>query len=167
MTLDGPFTIISQPNLRKRDDVINALMRPLFVKMRGVLFQDAPKRPFAKQNQLRERLGFHRSYPALRKGVQIGRSGGKLDSFDACGIYDGLERSAIFVIAVMNEILPGLEKAPRVHRFMASNLLHPRGIRVRRHPCNMYSTRANMEEKQHVVGFAPRVCDAKREWYRV
>jgi len=74
MALDGPRTTIGRRARGKRDDIADALVRTLCVKMAGVLAERMPKRPFTKQNQLREHLGFDRFHPSLGKRIQIGRS---------------------------------------------------------------------------------------------
>jgi len=74
MTLDGPLPIMDREACGKRDDIADSLVRTLFVKMAGVLAERMPKRPFTKQHQLREHLGFDRSHPALGKRIPLNLS---------------------------------------------------------------------------------------------
>jgi len=68
---------------------------------------------FPKENHLREAFLLDRSHPALRVGVQIRWS--RWHALTPGCVDDLLKGGALFPIAVVDQVLPGRQKPPRLH----------------------------------------------------
>src|SRR5262249_982918 len=103
------------------------------------------------QDEPRQALLLDRSHPALGVGVQVRRPGWERHALDPGCVDDLLKGGAIFPIAVMDEVLPGRQAAPLLHRHVACHLDHPPPIRMRRDAGYVDFPAAKVDEKQHVI----------------
>src|SRR5262249_59631578 len=55
----------------------------------------------------------------------------------------------------MDEVLPGSEEAPLLHRDIARHLDHPCFVRMRGYPSHMHLPTAQVDEKQHGICYEP------------
>src|SRR6266481_5873867 len=70
-------------------------------------------------------------------------------------VDDLLEGGAVLPVPIMDEVLPGREEAPLLHRHVACDLYHPLLVGVWRHPCHMHLPALQMDEKEDVIGHQP------------
>jgi len=76
----------------------------------AALGQCMAERRFPKEDHPREALLLDRAHPALRIGIQVGRSGWQDHTLDTSIIDEVLKRGAEFGVAVMDEILAGCQE---------------------------------------------------------
>src|SRR6266851_98860 len=126
--------------------------------MLHILLERMPEGTFSKQDEPRERFLLHGAYPALGVGVQIRRPRRQGHPLDSGGVDHLLKDWAVLPISVMDEVLPGSQEAPFVHRDVPRHLHHPRLIGMRCHARDMDLTAAQMDEKEHVIGHQPTPC---------
>ena len=113
MALDGPLPIMGRLARGKRDDIADALVRTLFVKMCWCIGLSACRRArspnrisFENTSDLTDRT--HRS----AKAFKLGDRGWQGHALDASGIDNILKSRTIFAVSIMDEVLAGLQKAP-------------------------------------------------------
>jgi len=97
-------------------------MIPLVMIMLDILRQRMAERRFPKEDHPREALLLDRAHPALRIGMQVGRSGWQDHTLDTGIIDEVLKRGAAFGVAVMDEILAGCQATLLLHRDVAGHL---------------------------------------------
>jgi hypothetical protein len=90
---------------REEQDIALALMIPLVMIMLDILRQRMAERRFPKEAHPREALLLDCAHPALRIGIQVGRSGRQDPTLDPGIIDEMLQCGAAFGVAVMEEIL--------------------------------------------------------------
>src|SRR4029450_473000 len=122
-------------------------MIALVMIMLHILMKRMPKRGFPKQDQPRQGFVLHRSHPALRVGVQIRRPWWQRYPCDPGRVEELLKGRTIFSISVMDQVLPGRQEAPLLHRNVTGDLHHPGLIGMWRHPRNMDLSAAQMDEE--------------------
>jgi len=105
--------------------------------MRDIFRQRMMKRTLAKQGHLRQHFRFHGLNPTLRKHIQPRRPWRQRYPLDTGGSEHLLEGGTELRVAVMDEIRAWLEDSTLVHCQVARHLLHPRFVRMRRHPGDM------------------------------
>src|SRR6266478_7727759 len=110
---------------------------------------------FPKEDQPREALLFDGSHPALYIGVQIRRPYRQRHPRHPSGVDNVLKGWAVFPVSVMNEVLPGSQEAPPLHRDVARHLHHPLLVGMRCHTGHMDPPTAQVDKKQHVVCHEP------------
>ena len=154
-TLRRAFTLTSLAGQRKEQDILLALMITLVMIMLHIRLERMPERAFPTQDQARQALLLHRAYPALRIGVEIRRPRREGHPFHPGHVYDLLKGGAVCPVPVMDEVLPGRQATPLLHRLVARDLHHPCLIGMRRHAGNMDLAAPQMEEKEDVVRSQP------------
>src|SRR5260221_14348822 len=112
-------------------------MIPLVMIMVHILFERMPEEAFPKQDEPRQALLLDGSHSALRVGVQIWRPRWQRDARDPSRVDELLKGGAIFPIPIMDQVLPGRQEAPLLHRDIAGHLDHPRLIGMGRHARDM------------------------------
>src|SRR6266853_1782192 len=140
---------------RKEEHIVLALMVPLVMKMRHILRQCVAERRFPKQDKSRQALLFDGAHPALRVGVQIRRLRWQWDPRDPSCVNDLLKGWAIFSVPIMDQVLPGRQATPILHRDVARHLHHPGFIRMWCHPRDLDLSAPQMDEEEDVVRHQP------------
>src|SRR6266567_3361562 len=113
-------------------------MRTLLMIMGHVLLADMGEGAFAKENESRKTLLFHRAHPALGVSIQIWRPRRQWHPCHPSCIDELLKGRTIFPVSVMDEVLPGRQDAPLVHRDVTGDLPHPALVRMWGHPSHVY-----------------------------
>src|SRR5208283_3280143 len=78
----------------------------------------------AEENQLIEALFLDRTHPAFGKGIEVWGLWRQLESFNACGVEDGIEVLGEFGIAVVEQEA-GISHGPVVGGDIAGDLFQP------------------------------------------
>ena len=97
-------------------------MIPLVMIMFDRLRQRMAERRFPKEDHPREARLLDRAHPALRIGMQVGRSGWQDHTLDTSISDEVLKRGAAFGVAVMDAILAGCQATSLRHRDVAGHL---------------------------------------------
>src|SRR6266581_256461 len=139
-------------------------MRALLMIIGHVLLEDLGEGAFAKEDEPRKTLLFHRAHPALRIRIEIWRPWRQWHPCDSSGVDELLKGRTIFPISVMDEVLPGRQEAPLLHRKVTGDLPHPRLIGMRCDASDMHFPCAKPDKKQDVIGDeSPQRPDFSRE----
>src|SRR6266487_4053481 len=128
-------------------------MRALLMIMGHVLLEDMGEGAFAKENEPRKTLLFHRAHPALGVSIQIGRPRRQWHPCDPSCVDELLKGRTIFPVSVMDQVLPGRQEAPLLHRDVTGDLPHPRLLGMRRDPSDLHFPCAKPDKKQDVIGY--------------
>src|SRR5712692_3877852 len=123
-------------------------MIPLVVKMRHILRQRMAERGFPKEDEPRETLLLDGSHPPLCIGIEIRRPRRQWYALDPGCVDDLLKGGAVLPVPVMDQILPGRQATPRLHRHVAGHLHHPRCIGMRGDTRHMDLSTSKVDEKQ-------------------
>src|SRR5215467_5949899 len=90
--------------------------------------------------------------------MQVWRLGWQDDTLDT-GIIDYLlKRGAELGVTVMDQILPGSQEAPLLHRDVTGHLDHLRFIGMRRDASHRELPTAQRQKKQDVIRYEPTQC---------
>jgi len=104
-TLDGimrPLTVIGR---RYQYHIPLALMGAFLVIMGSIHGERMPQRALSKQDQARQTLLFHRAYPPLGVGIQIGRPRRERHTLHSSIINDPLKGRTELPIAVVDKVV--------------------------------------------------------------
>ena len=146
MALDGPLAL--RVSGHGHENAISlALVGALRMIMRYVFRERVPQGAFTKQDQLCQRFLFDGSHPALRVSVQIRRPRWQWHARHSCSVDDVLKGWTEFTIAVMDQILPGLQKAPVCHGDVARDLDHPALVGVWSHAGHVHLPAREVDKK--------------------
>src|SRR6266446_4491197 len=136
-TLHRALTLCVLADGRKEQHVALTLVIPLIMIMCHILRQRMAERRFSKEDEPRPAFLLDGSHPPLRVGVEMRRPWRQRHSLDSGRVDDLLKSGAIFPVSVMDQVLPGREDAPLLHRDVARHLHHPSFIGMRCHPCDL------------------------------
>ncbi len=140
---------------REQDDVALPLVWS-FDRIVRVEFAERPaKRCFPEQDHLGQALTFYAEHPALRVGVQVRASCGKLHWLHAGGLKDLVELLGELRVPIAEQVEPRLQKPIVGHGDVASDLCHPSSVGSWRKTSDVNSASGDMDEEEHVVGYQP------------
>ena len=112
-----------------RDDLVNALVNPFVVIVFEILGENVAQLFFGGENKVIETLLSDGPHEPLRVGIQIRTARWQFHGFHAGGFENAVELVRVQRIAVVDQVLLAGQEAA-LTTDIASNLLHPRTIRL-------------------------------------
>lgn len=113
---------------------------------------------FVPDDRVVQQFVTHGANPALRERVRHRRTRWGRDRGHTNRFEHGVERSGVLAGPVVND---EPERLVDGHEEVAGSLRGPRSCRVRRDPANVYPTRADLDEEQHMEPAQGRGVDAQ------
>ena len=130
--------------------IVDPLMIPLPMIMSGVLANGLSQRPFAEEDHSIETLILDRPDESLGVGVQVGRTVGQADDFDASVLQEIPERYGELGVPVEDEEpFPGEGAVERIGE-ISGDLHHPRFSWTGRDPSNVDATCCKLDHEEDV-----------------
>ena len=119
---------LNQPWIRAWDEIIEALVVSLLVKMGQILLEHVGQGAVTKENQVVQTLAFDRADPAFGVSIQIGAPRWQFEGLNTGPFQDAVKTCGLLAVPVVDQIA-GVAQLASDSGDVASDLFNPSFVR--------------------------------------